>query len=585
MECPAGVGLTTTIVQTLKFVGGAFGVVVVLYGMCIAILKICRVSTKNISTVFINQLVWTVTTVQLVAQIATSPSTNLPGIVKTTYDALLAFLLNGVSIPAACAGTSALHSHTYVCLAALCAIACMLVLYLVVVFIPVVANNLHHVPAVRVVVKAVAVGLTVAYVPVINVALSMVMCTDSTIPVRMYLSLQQDGAALAASGIVLSAQPSRAELDVLMKVPLLASDPTQVCYEAYHSTAFYIGLATIVTFAIVYPIAMLAFVRARGKHLRSTPTGEQVHQGSKKVTLATIICGYEAALHVRQLAKSCCCCWSTLDITAWDQSAAIAAVDENENMLQDTFLGPFVNAQFRACGAWFLLVDTWLLGALAVLATVWRYPEGTSQQWGKAGLICAVLLVALWLYGTRRPFRAIRSGKAHVKAFSLLLCAIGAIENAFMTETPSGTMSNAAVAEVWSYIFVAGTVLLCIMLLVALCVGVVAEQKRNTRKAPPAGSEPKSAIKLPGWTSNSRNAKPLSSFRTLPLPVVQSETPSSTVVVHQNELFDQYVENHQPIHMHLNPMKSARNLGAAPVHPNPRRLGKASFAPSRTEQQ
>jgi hypothetical protein len=468
--CPADIDVGATLTRLLTFASIVFGTLVVLYLLCVLSLRVLGANTRNLTTTFMNLVVWTFLTLQIVGQVGKTASTGLPPTVRSMYEALLVFQFEGATIPAACTGADPMLTQTILCACVFSVLVLLACVYGAASCSPSLSQYVQSYKVVGFLLKGFVVLLSVSYAPVVNNLLQVVACTSSTIPVRAYLAMRQDGATLAAAGVGLPAHPSRFQLDTLITVPLLDADPSQVCYESQHASVYPLAVMCLLCYVFLYPLAIVYYVTTTVKTIHP-PT----HQNLGPIALR------------HRVLQACCgvcpvaCGASTVKPPSQSQPLQqqhTDVVDSDPDILNHVLLRPFTNAQFRASFVGFLILDAWLQCALAAIGILWRYTTTTNQTCAKATVLCGALLFAAWLYESRRPFRVGRGWKTHVKAFSLVLCAIGAVENALLTESPpsdDGTVSDTVSG--WSFLLVAATVLLLLVLAVAFVASLFAEQK------------------------------------------------------------------------------------------------------------
>jgi hypothetical protein len=481
-QCPPSNALADAVVILLVFMSYVSAGVIFLYACCIALLKFGGGSVQNAAGTFVNLLAWTFLTLQTVAQLGKSATHGLPDPVRSTYQALLAFHFEGASIPAACLGQNPLQTQLIVCGCLLTAIGLLVIIYGLGTLFPPLVNHMRRWKFFQYLLKALSLLLFLAYAPVSNGLMEVLMCRMDSIPVRTYLLMQQEGLVLTQAGITLSDPPTRNELDIMLQVPLLMADTSQACYEGMHSVVYPITVSVIVIYYVFYPMMVVWFVKWRAEYLTR---GKKRHRPRKRKVDRTAChefsvrcCGHEYAYRTRVFARRSCPCWSHISMVGWDPTAKVAAWDDSPVVLKDLLLRPYTKAQFRPFYRWFILVDALLQCFLTVVGVAWKYPTGKLQVRAKALVLCIGLLTAAWLYETRRPFRAGRNWKSQVKAFSLLVCAFGAIENALLVEYPisaDGQIDQVLVG--WTFVLVTGTVMLLLLLMIAFVVALFAEQK------------------------------------------------------------------------------------------------------------
>jgi hypothetical protein len=492
--CPVNSDTSGAILQVVIFISGLLGGVGLLYALCLALFKLLKGPTTNMAGSFLNLLTWTFATLQLVGQLGKAASAGLPAQVRTMYSALLVFQFEGATIPATCTGQNPLQGQIIACIVVSTVVIFLYCGYAIAWFNPACAAKLQGRKAVKLAVKATILALSVSYAPVFNGLLQVVVCTPTMIPVRTYLELIQDGTAMQAAGVVLPSNPTRAQLDVLLQVPLLMSDPSQVCYEALHSTAFPLAWLTAALYIIAYPIAVVTYTMCRTRRggLAKDDSVIVVHnKAATSSAFPTAVCAAPAAvatlcLGTEEICRPVCGCVPTPAAVEYipPRELLSKAIERDADLQKDALILPFINAQYSPYYIWFMLVDATLQCGLATIGFLWRYPNKGASNATKTALLCTMFAAAAWVYETRQPFRVGRSWKSHVKSLSFILCALGAVVNALLIEdeATAPTATGGAVTSrvtACSFILIAGTVVLVVLLFVAFLASLFAEQKLN----------------------------------------------------------------------------------------------------------
>jgi hypothetical protein len=491
-RCPASVNMSgAVIVSMLTFLAYMLAGLGVLYGVCLAVLKVGGGSFLNVRSSFVSLIIWTFTTLQTVAQLGKLATHGMPSDLHSIYQALLVFQLEGASVPAACTGQDPLLMQLYSCVSILAVICTLTVIYAACALLPHVAALLRSWRFTTVVLRTLTLSLAVAAAPLSITLLQVLVCRIGRVPVHTYLGMLRDGRALQNAGIVLSALPTRAQLETLLEVPILMSDTSQVCYESTHALVYPLVLCTIVVYFVLYPILVSWVVSSTLDKLQphTSVNGAAGHTRSfgglcQRVMLCC--CGRQLLERLRALFRARrwhCCIGSacTSDVYSNVDGADAKSQTQQDDMnaaLRDPLLSSYMKAQYSPSFIWFMVIESWLQLLLATVGAGWKYTNGPMESGTKAAVLCAAMLGAAWLYETRQPYRVGRSWKTHVKALSLVVCSMGAIENALLSELPPGTDGTLnPVLAGWTYFLMAGTILLVVVLACVFMWSLFAEQK------------------------------------------------------------------------------------------------------------
>jgi hypothetical protein len=381
-----------------------------------------------------------------------------------------------------CTGRNPLEMQMYACVSVLVLIACLAAIYAAAALSPRVAVALRSHPYTSLCLKAVTMALSVAYAPLCIPLMQTLFCRVETIPVHAYLAMRQDGTALKQAGITLSSEPTRAELAHVLQVPILLSDTSQVCYESLHAVAYPIAMLTAVVYCVLYPVVTSSLViYLRRKQLNQSTDGVATLPPGGRSTCwhwLTRCFGSEgtARLDRSVVWYCCCCCAHTRSNNA--TTSKLDAADERSELSTDALLHPYTRAQFHPAYVCFMIVESFLQLLLAIVAAGWKYPNGLMENRMKALVLCASMLVTACLYETSQPYRLGRAWKSHVKAFSLVVCSLGAIENELLIEFPPDSEDGAVhpALSAWTYVLIVGIFLLLALLVCAFLWSLMEEQ-------------------------------------------------------------------------------------------------------------
>jgi hypothetical protein len=415
--CPASVNMSgAVIISMLTFLAYMLAGLGVLYGVCLAVLKVGGGSFLNVRSSFVSLIIWTFTTLQTVAQLGKLATHGMPSDLHAVYQALLVFQFEGASIPAACTGQDPLLTQLYSCVGILAVICTLTVTYAACALLPHVAALLRSWRFTTVLLRTLTLSLSVAAAPLSITLLQVLVCRIDHIPVHTYLGMLQDGRALQNAGIVLSALPTRAQLETLLEVPILVSDTSQVCYESTHALVYPLVFCTIVVYFVLYPILVSWVVSSTLDKLQphTSINGAAGHSrsfGGLCQRAMLCCCGRQLLERLRASYRTrrwhCCIgCAYTSDVYSNVDGAEAKSQTRQGDVdaaLRDPLLSPYIKAQYSPSFIWFMVVESCLQLLLATVGAGWKYTNGPMESGTKAALLCAGMLGAAWLYETRQP--------------------------------------------------------------------------------------------------------------------------------------------------------------------------------------
>lgn len=279
----------------------AFGAVNLCFILAVA--KYSGGSVSGSASAALQLIIWTFTVIQTIVQVGKGASPGLPSLLRRAYTGLDVFSFGGLAPNTAClAGAYAfLNEATQMGLAlglllllsvlqfsgsqSLClrqraggatgaAARCTLV-DVSFEYLPVLLNCLYT-------------TLTLIYPIVMLAAADMLSCIPALLPVRLYLTMDQDGTSLGSIGralpvnvatgalmsieelLRLSDSGDRAVsklLNAMLSVNTLASNSLYVCREGAHAPMWSLAWATLILYGIGYPLATFLFLWRRLNNL------------------------------------------------------------------------------------------------------------------------------------------------------------------------------------------------------------------------------------------------------------------------------------------------------------------------------
>jgi hypothetical protein len=291
--------------------------------------------------------------------------------------------------------------------------------------------------------------LTLLYPTITNTVLGLLRCDSTGMVVRDYLSLDNDGRALAAAGVPLPAARAAlasggatAEQAALLArpltVPVLTADPFYVCYEAAHLGIAVLAWVVFGLYVIGYPLATLLLVGRRiRKLMRHSPVAEEWQRRRSEKTSSTMsLAGSKQSKDAQQddhlpvsgQRRSATQAMAGRLSVAYASSAS-ALIDVEPSIVHNASLAHFTANDYRASAFYFRQADMGLLLVLSVVITWWTPPASLADASGSLAVtLLAVLTVATMILYVA-PFLPDERWKQHVKVYSLLLTGLAAVLN------------------------------------------------------------------------------------------------------------------------------------------------------------
>jgi hypothetical protein len=259
-------------------IGSMVAGILLLFFAVYGIAKVAGYNMKGGLGSTVNLVVWSITTMQLVAQSSRSMPPGLPPAFTFWQTTLLYFQFEGVAIPSACTPDDPFATDMAQMQVALFLLLSQAVMFAAMYSLRTTSSIHTETGAVRPLEARRCANLSAVVLDVLsklwalvalvqlalhslvtNAALGLLVCQPKLLPASLYVALTQDGTSLLDAG--LHSPPLSRELTTQLNVKLLASNPSHVCYEGRHAEAANVAWVTLAAFSVGYPLVAMLLTR------------------------------------------------------------------------------------------------------------------------------------------------------------------------------------------------------------------------------------------------------------------------------------------------------------------------------------
>jgi hypothetical protein len=482
--CPAFVSTVAQVVQIAQFLGIMLACIFVFFGFSFLALKMFGGTLENGLKTLLQLCVWTFTVIQLISQVGRAAGTGMPEALKRMYAVLLVFQFQGATIPSACVGGNRFASDEALFCTSLCVLALLACTYFA--SKRVTSRLISFVsaplllPLVYKAVRPLLMLTIVLYAPVTNAVFDVLVCKSAFLPVRAYLNLHGDGSALTDHGVTLSSTPTRGQLNTMLSVSLLTSDPSQVCWEGQHIQAAALAICAGILHLLAYPTLVFLYIHTSARRVPSikpsVPTnvgapvlakGVSIHRPS----VVAVSAPRSPRVSVTSKVAAAASPRGTAGPVQVKKQPGVSPQEKRDADIKryfegrvDPILTYFVSGDVRPSCYMFYWLDHMLQLCLSVISNYWESPSSLPSIWLKTSTTAFLLLLALGLYASKRPFAAVHAWKQLTKCMSFVVGALGTITNALVLQSSVYGNVNADTLSAAAYLVVTGSVALLVIL-------------------------------------------------------------------------------------------------------------------------